>query len=95
MKASGVLERSDDFVSKILHDFAQPVTSLECGLELSLLQDKTVGEFQLRLRKLLGIAKVLHVRILELRAASDTGEAARNWRQAHAELDSKRDADLS
>ena len=93
MKAPEVLEHSDEFVSKVLHDFAQPVTSLECGLELSLLQDKTVDEFQVRLRKLLGIAKALHVRMLELRAASDTSECMQEWRQAHAHVDAKRDAD--
>ena len=95
MNSGAGLAGQDELVSKILHDFAQPVTSLECGLELSLLQDKTVGEFQIRLRKLLGIAQGLHVRMLELRAARDAGESGQSWQQAHARLDAKRDADLA
>ena len=69
--STGTLSQSE-FVSKVLHDFAQPVTALECGLELALLQDKTVDEFHARLRKLLGITQALHVRLLELREAQST-----------------------
>jgi hypothetical protein len=67
-----------EFVSKVLHDFAQPVTALECGLELALLQDKTVDEFHARVRKLLGIAQALHVRMLELRDAQNHPDSLRD-----------------
>jgi hypothetical protein len=72
MSASTATPGQSEFVSRVLHDFAQPVTALECGLELALLQDKTVDEFHARLRKLLGITQALHVRLLELRDTQST-----------------------
>ena len=67
MKADPVTAGSSEFVSKVLHDLAQPLTALECGLELGLLQDKTAAEFRDRMQKLLEAAHVLHTRMLELR----------------------------
>lgn len=77
MKTGVPTEPTAELISKVLHDLAQPVTALECGLELAMLQDKTVEEFQARLQKLLGIAQSLHVRMLELRDLQDSSRRVR------------------
>lgn len=68
MKSRGWTAKKNEFTSRVLHDIAQPLTALECGIELSLLQDETASAFRGRLQKLLGIAQTLHLRLLELRA---------------------------
>jgi hypothetical protein len=56
------------FVSEVLHGLSQPLTALECGLELSLRQDSTVAELRNRMEALRGTVGALHQQLLELRA---------------------------
>jgi hypothetical protein len=66
------------FVSDLFHAVSQPLTALECGLELSLRRDNTAAEFRARVETALVNAKLLHRRLLEARAlqdASDPGDA--------------------
>jgi small-conductance mechanosensitive channel len=58
-------------LSEIFHTLSQPLTALECGMELSLRQDKTVKQLRTRMQTLLEITQLLHQRLLELRALRD------------------------
>ena len=61
----------DEMLSEIFHTLSQPLTTLECGMELSLRQDKTASQLRQRMQTLLEIAQLLHQRLLELRALRD------------------------
>jgi hypothetical protein len=63
-----------DLASDIYHALSQPLTALECGLEVSLRQDNTVAELRARVASALETAQVLHQRLLEARALQDAGE---------------------
>jgi hypothetical protein len=60
-----------EMLSEILHTLSNPLSALECGIELSLRQDKTVAHLRTRMQTLLEIAQLLHQRLLELRALRD------------------------
>lgn len=75
VKADDCWARENAFVSEVLHDFSQPLTALECGLELSLRQDKTVAELHNRMETLLEAAQLLRRRMLEFRALQDAADA--------------------
>jgi hypothetical protein len=62
------------FVSDLFHAVSQPLTALECGLELSLRRDKSAAEFRTRVETALVNAKLLHRRLLEARALQDATE---------------------
>jgi hypothetical protein len=62
------------YVSEFFHSVSQPLTALQCGLELSLRQDKTVRQFRARLKTALGAAQLLHQKLLEARALQDATE---------------------
>ena len=62
------------FVSDLFHAVSQPLTALECGLELSLRRDKTAAQLRTRLETALVNAKLLHRRLLEARALQDARE---------------------
>ena len=62
------------FVSDLFHAVSQPLTALQCGLELSLLRDQSAGEFRARVETALVNAKLLHQRLLEARALQDASE---------------------
>ncbi len=62
-------------MAEALHTLSQPLTALECGLELSLRQDKTVAEMRNRMEALREVAQTLHQRLLELRALQDAADA--------------------
>ena len=66
---------SDELLSEILHGLSQPLTTMECGLEIALRQDKTVAQLQQRMGALLEAARVLHKRLLEVRALQEAGTA--------------------
>jgi signal transduction histidine kinase len=69
----------NELASKIFHSLSQPLTVMECGLEMSLRQDKTVAQLRKRMESLLAAAQLLHQRLLELRVlrdASDAGDTA-------------------
>ena len=52
---------------------SQPLTTLECGLELAIRYDTTLVQVRRRLKVLLETAQIFHLRLLELRAMQ--GEA--------------------
>ena len=63
-----------DGVADLLHAMSQPITALECGLELSLRKDKTLVELRARLRASLFTARLLHQRLVEFRVLQDAGD---------------------
>jgi signal transduction histidine kinase len=66
-------------VSEMLHALSQPITALECGLELSLRKDTTPAELRARLRTSLATARLLHQRLAEfqvLQDAEDPGDTS-------------------
>ena len=75
MKANGgsVTESQDQVLAEIFHAMSQPLTTLECGLELAIRYDTTLVQVRHRLKVLLEAAQMLHQRLLELRAVQ--GEA--------------------
>ncbi|MFZ1136928.1 MAG: hypothetical protein WB561_19755 [Terracidiphilus sp.] len=56
-----------DLISEVFHGMTQPLTALECGLELSLRYDKSNAQFRARVRAALESAQLLHQRVVELR----------------------------
>lgn len=62
------------FVSELFHAISQPLTALECGLEVSLGRDKTAAELRARIETALASTKLLHQRLLEARALQDAGD---------------------
>lgn len=74
------LGEQSERVANILHALSQPITALECGLELSLRKDKTPAELRARLRASLVTARLLHQRLVEfqvLQDAEDPGDTSR------------------
>ncbi len=61
-------------VSELFHAISQPLTALECGLEVSLRRDKTAVQFRARMASALVAAKLLHQRLIEARALQDAAE---------------------
>lgn len=57
----------DDSLSEILHELSQPLTTLECGLELALRHDTTVAQLRKRLNVLLETAFTMHQKLAGLR----------------------------
>jgi hypothetical protein len=62
-----------ELVSEVFHGMTQPLTALECGLELSLRYDKSSAQFRARVRAALESAQLLHQRVVELRSLLDAG----------------------
>jgi hypothetical protein len=63
-----------DMVSDLFHAISQPLTALECGLEVSLRSDKTATQLRARVKTALVAANLLHQRLLEARALQDAGD---------------------
>ena len=63
-----------DFVSSIFHDLSQPLTALQCSLELALARDHTIEEFRTSVEAALHNAQRLRQRLLFLRALRDAEE---------------------
>ena len=61
-------------VSDLFHAISQPLTALECGLEVSLRRDRTAAQLRARVETALVAAKLLHQRLLEARVLQDAGE---------------------
>lgn len=59
---------SDEQFADVLHGLSQPLTTLECGLELAIGHDTTIAQVRCRLKVLLEAARALHQRLIELRA---------------------------
>lgn len=62
---------NNDLIADVFHGMSQPLTALECGLEISLRQDKHAGQFRARMQAALGSAQILHQRMVELRMLLD------------------------
>jgi len=67
------VQRDSDLIAGIIHGICQPLTSLECGLELSLRYDKDAAQLRRRVKAALNSAQVLHQRVVELRMLLDAG----------------------
>ncbi len=60
-----------DFASNVFHDLSQPLTALQCSLELALVRDQTIEEFRASVEAALHDAERLRRRLLLLRELSD------------------------
>lgn len=67
------LERNE--LSEVFHSLSQPLTALQCGLEVSLRQDKTAARLRARMASALEATRLLRQRLLEARALQDAGDA--------------------
>jgi hypothetical protein len=63
-----------DLLSEVFHGISQPLTALECGLELSLRQDKDSEQLRARVKAALESAQILHQRVVVLRMLLDAGD---------------------
>jgi signal transduction histidine kinase len=63
-----------DFASDVLHDLSQPLTALQCSLELALLRDRTLEELRVSVEAALHDAERLRRRLLLLRELSDADD---------------------
>jgi hypothetical protein len=77
VKANGrsAADSRDQVLAEIFHAMSQPLTTLECGLELAIRYDTTLVQVRHRLKVLLEAAQVLHQRLLELRAMQDEADS--------------------
>ncbi len=60
-----------DFASNVFHDLSQPLTALQCSLELALVRDQTLEEFRDSVEAAIDAAEQLRQRLLLLRELSD------------------------
>src|SRR5271167_4848180 len=67
-------ETDRELLSEMIHGFSQPVTALECGLELSLCRDNDVAQLRARVESALTTTKILHQRVAEYRMLADAGD---------------------
>ena len=67
-------QRDRDIVADLLHAMSQPLTALECGLELALRTDKTAAQLRARLKTALETARVLHQRLVESQVVHQAGD---------------------
>jgi signal transduction histidine kinase len=65
----------DDALSEIFHELSQPLTTLECGLELALRHDTTVAQLRKRLNVLLETAFAMHQKLAGLRGLRQERDA--------------------
>lgn len=68
------------FVSEIVHNLSQPLTALQCSLELALFRDQTIDELRSSVESALQNAECLRQRLLllrELNQANDPGDLSR------------------
>ncbi|HVP54002.1 MAG TPA: hypothetical protein VMU45_03330 [Candidatus Eisenbacteria bacterium] len=63
-----------DLIGELFHSISQPLTALECGLEISLRQDREAAQLRARMKAALASTQTLHQRLLELRLLLDAGE---------------------
>lgn len=63
-----------DFASNVFHDLSQPLTALQCSLELALVRDQTIEEFRASIEAALHAAERLRQRLLLLRELSDADD---------------------
>jgi signal transduction histidine kinase len=73
------IARQSSFVSDVFHKLSQPLTALQCSLELSLARDRSLGEFRASVEAALHNAERLRQRLLllrELHDADDPGDTS-------------------
>lgn len=61
-------------ISEIFHDLSQPVTALQCLLELSLRRDKSIADLRTTIEKALENADRLRRRLVLIRALNAAGD---------------------
>ena len=71
-RRSAVKERS--FVSEIFHTLSQPLTALQCSLELSLLRDTSADELRTSIAAALENAESLRQRLMLVRGLNDADD---------------------
>jgi len=64
----------EELVHEIFHELSQPLTTLECGLELAIRYDTTLAQVRKRLKVLLETADVMHQRLAALRVLQQEPE---------------------
>jgi len=74
------------YFSDLLHAMSQPVTALECGLELALRKDTTAMQLRARLKTALVTARLLHQRLVEFQVLQNAGEPGDTSRPAAVEI---------
>ena len=60
------------FLSEVFHELSQPLTSLHCGLELSLRRDQSVEELRASIQSALENTARLRQRLVFMRGLNDT-----------------------
>jgi signal transduction histidine kinase len=63
-----------NFVSNVFHDLSQPLTALQCSLELALVRDQTIEEFRASVETAVDAAETLRQRLLLLRELSEADD---------------------
>ncbi len=63
------------FVSEIFHELSQPLTAVQCRLELALRRDETVEQLRETIETVLENAERMRQRLLLLRSINDSTEA--------------------
>ena len=64
----------EELLHEIFHELSQPLTTLECGLELAIRYDTTLAQVRKRLKVLLEAANVMHQRLAALRVLQQEPE---------------------
>ena len=74
VQGAGSRRSAHGFVSDIFHKLSQPLTALQCSLELSLLRDQTSEDFRTSVEAALQNAKRLRQILLLLRELSEADD---------------------
>ncbi len=69
-----VSANQSNFVSEVFHNLSQPLTALQCWLELSLVRDQTLDEFRASVEAALGNAQRLRQSLVLMRELSDADD---------------------
>ena len=63
-----------DCIGEQFHNISQPLTALECGLEIALRQERDAARLRARLQSALTSTQTLRQRLMELRLLLDAGD---------------------
>ena len=70
----GIENPQPTFIAEVFHDLSQPLTALQCTLELSLRRDETPADLRASIQTALENAERLRQRLLLIRALSDADD---------------------
>lgn len=84
MRDLGTAKSQKESVFALMHDLSQPLTSLECGLELGLRHDKTAADFRQRMRTLLELTRQLRHTLVVTRERLNDGGAEGSDKRSRA-----------